>query len=73
MSTSDRMNELLDLARDYYGVTADRHLAQHLKIDPSTISRMRNGEHLPPQARAILIILNIVAPGPLPIPELQAA
>lgn len=73
MSTETRMNELLDLALEHYGVAKDRQLAPHLGVDASTIWRMRHGEKLPPQARVILTILNTVVPGPLPTPELQPA
>ncbi len=67
MSTTDRMNELLDLAQKHYGATNDSQLAPHLNIDPSTVSRMRHGKMLPPQARAVLTILNTIAPTPLPV------
>lgn len=73
MSTVERMNELLDLARDHFGVTTDGELEAFIGADASTISRMRNNKHLPPQARAILIILNTVVPGPLVTGQLEAA
>lgn len=67
MTTQERLNELLDLACEHYGVTKDRQLAPHLGVDASSIWRWRNGLMLSPQADAILKILNIAFPGPLPI------
>lgn len=65
MSPTDRLNELLDLAREHYHAQNDHQLAHSLGIEPSMVSRMRRGLHLPPQARVILSILNVIIPGPL--------
>jgi predicted transcriptional regulator len=66
MATEHRINELLDLAREHYEVPNDHQLARRLDVEPSLISRMRHGKHMPPQAHLILTILNTVVPGPLP-------
>jgi hypothetical protein len=73
MTPAERLNELLNLARQHYGITTDGQLEHCIGIDASTISRMRNNKHMPKQALAILLILNTVIPGPLPVEELQPA
>jgi predicted transcriptional regulator len=73
MAPADRLNELLDLAREHYEVPNDHQLARRLDVEPSLISRMRHGKHMPPQAQLILTILNAVIPGPLPVEDYQTA
>lgn len=70
MTTQERLNEVLDLAREYFGAANDHQLAGHLDVEPSTIGRWRNGLMLSPQAKAILTVLNLAFPGPLPVQTL---
>jgi hypothetical protein len=67
MTTQDRLNELLNLARDHYGAANDNQLATFMGLPSSTIWRWRTGVMLSTQAEALLTILNLVFPGPLPV------
>lgn len=44
MSQRERLNIILDYAREFYGVKSDRQLARRLEVDPSTVWRWRQGE-----------------------------
>lgn len=70
MTIQDRLNELLDIACEHYGVTSDAQLAKILQIPNSTIWRWRTGAMLSTQAEILLQILNLTYPGPLPTPDL---
>lgn len=72
MTTQERLNELLDMAREHYGAANDTQLAKYLSLPTSTIWRWRTGVMLSTQAEVILSILNIAFPGPLPVPELAS-
>jgi hypothetical protein len=67
MTTQERLNELLDLACTHYGAANDAQLAKFMGLPNSTIWRWRTGAMLSTQAEALLSILNLAFPGPLPI------
>lgn len=69
MTTQDRLNELLEFACEHFGANNLRQLAPHLGVDYSNVWRWRNEGVITPQTEALLRILNIMIPGPLPKPE----
>jgi transcriptional regulator with XRE-family HTH domain len=75
-----RLARSIDIVREHHGLT-DRQLAQHLDFSPSTLSRLRRGEHVDADTVATLIAwLNpgrtpawIVPKEPAPCPRIAAS